>query len=269
MSNKYNIETIVNELLRLIPISFIMSNEFKTACAKSCYQVHWNYAFSGLHHLVILDARTDEQKCRENFRAFCDVVYTNGNEVFYQFIVFVLTQYYRFSSVKFDLKLLRNAMRDIGISNFIELNQFAEDYAICNIIENKVLDWEEVKEDIIKLEKECYRAEDIIDYQNIGNVCRVLLMKVAKLVYDPIEYGALREDDKNIGKDDTMAMLSNYFSTKLPGKKNETFRAYAQKVKALTNELTHKSTAKKEDMRLAVSATIHLIYMIGIIEGKY
>lgn len=267
MENKSKIDNVVDELLELIPILFIMSDKFVTACINSKYQLHWSLA-----HLTpavqMFDLRTEEQKAEDSFRTFCKSIYSPRGTVLYEFIVSVVKLYYDHTHTKIDVRALRIALRGIGISNFAELNQYADDIPVSSIVEEDVLDWKDIKNDIIKLEKDCHRAETTIDYQNIGNSCRNLLIKVAKWVYNPSIHGALRDDGLKIGDADAIGMLTNYFSNKLKGDKNKKLRAYAKATNDLANELTHKTTAQKQEMLLSVSATIHLVYIIGMIDGR-
>lgn len=267
MENKNEIDNIVDELLELIPISFIMSDKFVATCINRKYQLHWNIAHFD-SSVKIFDLRTGEQKAEDGFRSFCNSIYSPRGTIFYEFIVSVVKLYYNHTHTKIDVRALRIALRGIGISNFTELNQYADDIPISNIVEENVLEWKDFKNDIIKLEKDCHRAENTIDYQNIGNSCRTLLVKVAKFVYNPSIHGNTREDGTEIGNAEAVAMLANYFSYKLPGEKNKRLRAYAKATNDLANELTHKTTAQKQEMLTAVSATLHLIYLIGTIDGR-
>ncbi len=271
MIEKSNQDKIVSELLKLIPISFIMSDEFVTACANSRYKFYWNYAHLKLLSIDVIDfidVRTEEQKAEDSFIRFYDFIFQQGNKVVYDLVVFVVSHYCENENKKIDLKGLRLALREIGISEFVELNRYDADIPLSNIVETEVVEWQEVKDDIVKIETDSCIAEKIIDYQNIGNSCRVLLIKVAKLVYDKEIHGALNKEGKKIGPSDAGGMLENYFSYKLVGEKMEKLRAYAKSTNNLANELTHKSTATKQLMQITVSATIHLIYLIGIIDDK-
>ena len=268
MADKQNVDIITNELLRLIPLSFIMSQELDFACRNSQYQTPWLFSKIPWSNNVLLDIRTEGQKAEDGFIHCCNSISSNGMRTFYSFVVFVISQYSIHANKKIDVKILRSAFKEFGISDFSDLNRFALDLPLSVIVEDEVLGWDDIKEDIEKLETDSYRAEDTIDYQNIGNSCRVLLITVAQLVYDKTLHGAFNKEGKEIGRSDTVGMLDNYFSYKLSGTKHGTLRAYAKSTNALANELTHKSTATKQDMHIALSATIHLIYLIGIIEGK-
>lgn len=267
MENKSEIDYIVNELLEIVPISFIISDEFDSACINSKYQLHWGMAHAPIS-IQLFDLRTKEQKAEDVFRTFCNSIYSPRGTILYEFIVFVVKLYYDHTHTKIDARGLRIALRNIGISDFTELNQYADDIPLSIIVEEAVVEWKDIKNDITKLEKDCHRAESTIDYQNIGNSCRTLLIKVARLVYNPNIHGNTREDGKEIGNAEAVAMFANYFSYKLPSEKNKKLRVYAKAANDLANELTHKTTAMKQDMQLAVSATIHLVYIVGMIEGR-
>ena len=78
---------------------------------------------------------------------------------------------------------------------------------ILGIIEiNK---WDEIKNAITELENDCRYAETTMDYQNLGNSCRHLIIKVAQLVYDHKVHDNITNDGKIIGKSDAVEMLSS------------------------------------------------------------
>ena len=88
-------------------------------------------------------------------------------------------------------------------------------------------------------------------------------------MYDPIIHGDTHEDGTKIGNADAVRMIGNYVNYTLGGSSNKELKGYAKTTNALANQLTHKRTATKKDMLLAVSSTIALINFIGIIEEKY
>ena len=112
-------------------------------------------------------------------------------------------------------------------------------------------------------------AETTIDYQNVGNSCRHILVKVAQLVYDPQIHNNITENGKPIGKTDAVEMLSSYFSYTLKGKHNKYLRDYSQAANDLANKLTHDTSATRRDMLITVSAIINLIYLVGTLSNKF
>ena len=108
-----------------------------------------------------------------------------------------------------------------------------------------------------------------MDYQNLGNSCRHLIIKVAQLVYDHKVHDNITDDGKIIGKSDAVEMLSSFFSHSLKGKHNKYLKEYAQATNNLVNKLTHDTSASMKDMLIAVSATMNLVYIVGTIGGKF
>ena len=63
--------------------------------------------------------------------------------------------------------------------------------------------------------------------------------------------------------------FNNYFSYNFSGSSNEFYRKYAKAANDLANMLTHKRNATKRDMLITISATLSLVNLIGVMEGKY
>lgn len=130
-------------------------------------------------------------------------------------------------------------------------------------------EWERIKRTVLKIKVDSSKARNEEDFQQIGLLCREVIISLAQVVYKPEIHGT--EDDKGtkIGKTDAYRMISNYLSLKLSGSSNEISRKFAKSTNDLANMLTHKRDAHKTDMMMSISATIALINFIGILEGKW
>ncbi len=128
--------------------------------------------------------------------------------------------------------------------------------------------WEKIERTITKIKMDSRSAINEEDFQTIGLLCRDVIISLAQAVYNPIIHGDMHEDGTKIGNADAVRMIGNYVNYTLSGNNNKELKAYAKATNALANQLTHKRTATKKDMLLAVSSTIALINFIGIIEGK-
>lgn len=130
-------------------------------------------------------------------------------------------------------------------------------------------DWERINRTLLKIKRESGDAKNEEDFQQIGLLCREVIITLAQTIYSPDIHGT--HDDKGtlISKSDAIRMIGNYISVKLPGSSNDELRAYAKVTNKLANNLTHKRDASRSDMLMAVSATIALINLIGILEDKF
>lgn len=129
-------------------------------------------------------------------------------------------------------------------------------------------DWDRINRAVIKIKQSSNVAKNEEDFQQIGLLCRETIISLAQVVYNPEIHGAKDEKGVEIGKTDAVRMIGNYINVRLAGSSNEELRAYAKTTNKLTNLLTHKRDAVKQDMLLSVSATIALINFIGILENK-
>lgn len=159
----------------------------------------------------------------------------------------------------------------------IYVNEYLSDLYDLSTIENEtpelelmvnLSDWDKITRNISKIKKECSIATKEEDFQQIGLLCRELIISIAQQVYNPQFHETKDTLGIEISNTDGVRMLEAYFSYVLAGSKNEFLRSYAKSTNKLANQLTHKRDSNKQDMRLTVSATIALINMIGILENK-
>lgn len=128
--------------------------------------------------------------------------------------------------------------------------------------------WDRINRTIIKIKQLSSAAQNEEDYQQVGLLCREVIISLAQMVYSPDEYGNRDEKGVEISNTDSVRMLGNYFNVKLSGSSCEELRTYAKHTNKLANMLTHKRDASKSDMLMAVSAAIALINFVGILENK-
>lgn len=129
-------------------------------------------------------------------------------------------------------------------------------------------DWDRINRTVVKIKQNSLTAKNEEDFQQVGLLCRDVIISLAQAVYNPAIHGATDEDGSLIGKDDAVRMIGNYIDICLKGASNGELRAYARTTNKLANNLTHRRNATKKDMMLCVSATIALINFIGILEDK-
>ena len=128
--------------------------------------------------------------------------------------------------------------------------------------------WDRINRTVVKIKQDSVTARIEEDYQQIGLLCREVIISLAQAVYQPEVHGATDEEGITIGKTDANRMISNYLTYKLAGSSNQELRTYAKNTNKLANLLTHKRDSSRKDMLMAVSATIALINFIGILEDK-
>lgn len=132
----------------------------------------------------------------------------------------------------------------------------------------EISEWDRINRAVIKIKQNSSNAKNEEDFQQIGLLCREVIISLAQVVYNPDVHGKTDDKGTEIGKTDAVRMIGNYINVRLAGSSNEELRAYAKTTNKLANLLTHKRDAGREDMLLSVSATIALINFIGILENK-
>lgn len=129
-------------------------------------------------------------------------------------------------------------------------------------------DWTRIKRTVEKIQLGSKSAKNEEDFQAIGLLCRDVLISLAQAVYIREIHGETDEEGTIIGIADAVRMIGNYLNIQLKGKQTKELRDYAKATNAIANQLTHKRTATRTDMLLAMSSTIALINFIGILEDK-
>ena len=270
MIDNIKIGKVISELSRIIPNEFLAC-EFILKVPQSQYHKLWDMCFAKavtLRSNSSIDIRTNSDKIGQALGIMCQELMKTSSSDLYNFILFLIKSYYKNRKQKVPVKELRKALRSIGISDFSALNQYAENESLIDFISD-ISDWNGIDEAITKINKDCSMANSEMEYQNIGNSCRNLVISVAQIVFHPEIHGNLNKDGKELSKTDAIGMLTNYFTYNFSGSSNELYRKYAKAANDLANMLTHKRNATKRDMLITVSATLSLVNLIGVIEGKY
>ncbi len=161
----------------------------------------------------------------------------------------------------------RNYIQDLFSETFTYFEEIESSQNIETFVELR--NWDRIERTIIKIKKEANSAKNEEDFQTVGLLCRDIIISLAQSVYNPEIHGKYDENNIEIGSSDAVRMLKNYINIVLVGKDNKELRDYIKAANAIANQLTHKRSATKKDMLLAMSSTISLINIVGILEEKY
>lgn len=259
---------IVEELLKVIPSTFIMSDVFEKVCKESEFSSRWYFhqAKVNLRGGSMFASRQD--KANRLLEYMCHDL-NNSHRALYKFISLVIKSYCEHENVKVNLNGLRILLRSMGILKITDIEPFDSNVPFTKNIIVEINKWEDIKSMINELDKYCTNAETTMDFQNIGNTCRHILILIAQSVYDSKIHNNKTKEGKEIGKTDAVEMLNSYFSYCLKGKHNKILKEYAQATNDLANKLTHDTSASRKEMQIAVSATMNLVYIVGTIGGKF
>lgn len=262
-------DNIVEELLKVIPISFLMSEEFNKRCQESDFYRRWNFCSTKISLRDGNMFASQKEKTTLIFENVCHELSNNSIRALYKFISLVIKSYCEYENTKVDLKKLRILLHSNGVLKLTEIEKYDLNAPFTENVIIEINKWDEIKDAVTKLEKDCLLAEGSNDFSNVGNSCRHILIKLAQLVYDPKLHGEFLDKGGEIGKAHVLEMLSKFIAYNIPGKTNEEYRAYINASIKLANMLTHKTKASRKDMMLTASATINLVYIIGIIGDKF
>ena len=261
--------SIIEELLKVVPSTFLMSEVFNQDCRESEFHSRW---YIHQAKVALRDGNmfaSSQDKANRLLEYMCYDLNNNSPRALYKFISLVIKSYCEHENVRVNLNGLRILLRSIGIIKITEIEQFDSNAPLTKNVIFEINKWEDIKNAINELENDCRNAESTMDYQNLGNSCRHLIIKVAQLVYDPKIHNNITEDGDKIGKTDAVEMLSSYFTYSLKGKHNKILKGYAQATNDLANKLTHDTNASRKEMLIAVSAVMNLVYIVGTIGEKF
>ena len=250
MDNKA-LRNVIRELSKIVPSSHLVSTGFLLDLLNSPYNEMWFQCQKKVNgSLPYIGHNTNDKidNAEETLYSICQGLMTQGINELYYFIVFLIKSYCNNSKeTMLELRGLKIALRSVGISDFYEFERYAKDTPLIESVIS-IDSWPEIANAINKIQQNCSIAESEIDFQNVGNSCRELLISLAQIVYNPSVHGDENQEGKTIGRTDAMGMLTNYFNYTLAGSSNDEFRGYAKATHKLANMLTHRRNATKKDM---------------------
>lgn len=132
-------------------------------------------------------------------------------------------------------------------------------------------EWQEINLLQEELLNRLQRSTTTMDYQNIGNSARVIMDKLARVVFD-INLHKPSDINKNVTNGKFKNQFHAYIATVLSGSKNKEFRMLANSAIEfvenscdLMNKTTHKLDAEKHLAEVCVISTISAISIINLI----
>lgn len=205
---------------------------------------------------------------------FLQQVYLHSYQTDYNLHLIVDPEIYK--NNQDNLRELREGIRKKIISTYdLNINSVK---IIPDLVKFKILDnhfvaqntpWKEINNDQENLLKSLKIAKSEIDFQNIGNSSRIILQKVADIVFDP-KIHISDNPDEDLSKGKFKNRLNLFIKTQLAGKEKERIRGYSMSIiestgKAidLTNTLTHDL---KANSLMAESSVIGVLTTLAIIK---
>ena len=126
--------------------------------------------------------------------------------------------------------------------------------------------WEKIERAIREIGVRQKGAIDEEQFMAVGLLCRELIVTLAQHVFVKEKHPIL--DGVEVSETDSKRMLEAFIASEWSGSSNETLRRYARATLDLANQLTHKRNATTKDTALCATATISLLNLIGIMNGR-
>jgi len=154
---------------------------------------------------------------------------------------------------------------------FISKQNIKPDLSLFELMGNNykavITQWGEINQKQSDLITQFENANTDIDFQNIGNTCRIILQKLADAVFDPKK---LIAEGIDLGSEKYKNRLHTYIVAEVSGSQMKEIKEYAsslidtvKKAIDLSNNLTHDLNANR---MIAESCLIGTISVIGIIK---
>lgn len=123
--------------------------------------------------------------------------------------------------------------------------------------------WERVDRALSKARAQLGLASEEEDFQQIGLLCREVLISLGQAVYDPLLHPS--PDGVEPSETDVNRMIGAYIASALGGSSNEEVRAHAKASLRLALALQHRRTANRKLATLCLEATSSTVAVISII----
>lgn len=126
--------------------------------------------------------------------------------------------------------------------------------------------WERVDRCVEKARGQLATALVEEDFQQVGLLCREVLISTAQAVYDPQRHPPL--DGTTPSRTDAKRMLEAFISVELGGGSNEIARKHAKAAMDLALALQHDRTASFRTAALCEEATTSVVNLVAILSGR-
>ena len=128
--------------------------------------------------------------------------------------------------------------------------------------------WQRVDRTMDRIRELLATASTEEQFQEVGVLCREVLISLAQAVFDPRLHPALPKDDADVSDSDAKRMIARYIVSECPGPSNQEVRKCVNSAVDLANKVTHSRTSVYRDAAFCVQATVNVIGLIAIISGK-
>ena len=117
-------DNIVEELLKIVPISYFTTEDFQQRCKEGGYWNRWNIChtqvyFKGTNMLI-----SSKERANLVLEKVCCELNNNSNRALYKFVSLVIKGYCDYENTKIDLSNLRILLETIGVKNISELERY-------------------------------------------------------------------------------------------------------------------------------------------------
>lgn len=126
--------------------------------------------------------------------------------------------------------------------------------------------WERVDRCVEKARGRLAAAAVEEDFQQVGLLCREVLISIAQAVYDPQRHPPL--DGTTPSQTDAKRMLEAFIAVELGGGSNEIARKHAKASMDLALGLQHDRTANFRTAALCEEATTSVVNLLAILSGR-
>lgn len=216
--NKAN--NVVEELLKVIPVSFFTSEEFQKGCREKGYSQRWymcstSASLSGGNMFA-----SNKEKIEIALENMCKQLYKNSERTLFKFISMIIDSFCTSNNTTLDLKGLKEELLLIGIAKFDDINKWdnsrsniltpqSEMFHVTPIVSNQITDSHKMdKSHSVKKQVFIVHGHDDKLKTKVENVLMKLGLEPIVLARQPNEGDTIIEKfEKNSSKADYAIIL--------------------------------------------------------------
>ncbi len=115
---------IVEELLKVIPVSFFTSEEFQNGCKENGYSQRWYMCSTSASLSVGNIFASNKEKTEIALENMCKQLYKNSERTLFKFIFFIIDCFCTSNNTTIDLRGLKEELHSIGIAKFDDVEKW-------------------------------------------------------------------------------------------------------------------------------------------------
>ena len=206
-----NLDNLKEELLDVIPISYLSSSIFEERIQKSPYRMQWSLQL-GIGYIITEAFEGKKAAIEAKIKNMCNLFMQGGAPSIYKFVSFLIINYCEDNHTQVNLQKIRDILRSIGVVKMEELEQYDSNlpYNKDIVTEDKTCEYDKKYRTIIHhINKLCkgYEQDENIYKRKQEKELRALIVSALQPVFP--ELSSTSETINRKGKTDIIIKTSD------------------------------------------------------------